>query len=118
MTECFVRDDNGNRVFIAGKESWDDMGNGGKVASVHLYQSSDGKKSRYPIIVMVAGDKVFVPGGSAKPNEPVYAAAANRKANDPVFNYVAYACKFKGTFGLMVRCVERKAKNKKIREEQ
>ena len=118
MEKPFTRDDLGNRVFVVGQESWADMEGGGKVATLPLYQSSDGKKSRYPIIVMEPSDKAFIPGGAARPNEPLYAAAANRKASDPDFDYVAYTCKFKGVFGLMIRCVAPKAKSKKTHSAQ
>lgn len=107
----FTRDDLGNRVFVVWPDNWTDIEGGGFIATGKTYQSSEGKKSKYPTIIMNKGDKVFVPHGKANVTDPVYTSAVNRKATDPAFDYKAYACKFRDVRGLMIRCVERKIKS-------
>ena len=111
MTEQpFTRDDLGNRVFVVWPDNWTDIEGGGLITTGKTYQSSAGKKSKYPTIILQPGDKVFVPHGKANVADPVYTSAINRKATDPAFDYTAYACKFRDVRGLMIRCVVRKSK--------
>ena len=105
-----IKSENGKRVFVVrGGEGFTPIEGGGGVASETLY-FANGKKSQYPTILMNVGDKVFVVDGKIGPKDKVYKSATNRKIIDPTFDYVAYACKFEGEHGFVIRCVERKNK--------
>lgn len=115
--EDYVLDDNGNPVLIFRQGKWEPF-QSGAIKTTRTYRSASGKISKYPTIIMMPGDRVFVPGGKAASSDLFYGSLLNRKAHDPDFDYVAFSRKFNGEIGLMARCVERKAKNKKTRDEQ